>query len=460
MPAPTHEQIARLTAQGCTAEDWARVSFDPATDFSRVRAAHFRGTVSVGANRALVTLDGVELPCGIFDATVADCSIGADVRIARMGSAVARYDIGDGAVIQDVGALTADAGSTFGAGVGVAVVNESGGRMVRLLPGLSAQTAWLQAFRAHSRPLQEALGRLTDDAVAASRRERGVVGAGAQVLHCGTIRNVLIGAHAVLRGVTLLGEGTILSCAEHPTLVGDAVQARRFVIAEGASVTGGVLLDEAYVGQACQLSRQFSAERSVFFANCEGYLGEAVSLFAGPYTVTHHKSTLLIAAAASFFNAGSATNQSNHMYKLGPVHQGVFERGVKTGSFSYVLYGAHIGAFSIVIGKHQTNINTPDLPFSYIHEADGQSMLIPGMNLTAVGTLRDVEKWPQRDGRRAPVKRDLISFGAFSPFTVEKMRAGRAALQRLQETTPKDRQGVYYGGVMIKRVMLRKSARF
>ncbi len=286
------------------------------------------------------------------------------------------------------------------------------------------------------------------------------MGAQTRLLHCGVIRNVLIGPHAVVRGAALLDTGTILSCAEHPTVVGEAVQAKHFILAEGASVTGGALLDRVFVGQASRVGKQFSAENSVFFANCEAFHGEAVSIFAGPYTITHHKSTLLIAASFSFYNAGSGTNQSNHMYKLGPVHQGVFERGSKTGSFSYVLHETHIGPFSVVIGKHYTNINTPDLPFAYIHESEGQSAIIPGMNLFSVGTVRDGEKWPKRDGRKAPVRRDFIAFAVFTPFTVEKMRAGRAVLQRLHETTPKEKASVQYGGVFIKRLLLRKCARY
>lgn len=460
MPSPTQAQIAQLSAQGCTAADWSSVSLDGRVDLSRFRNVHFRGVVSVGANDGSVSVDGVELPCGIYDATVADCAVGAQVRIARVGSVVARCDIGDGVVIQDVAALTADAGSTYGAGTKVETVNEGGGRVVHLVPGLSAQSAYLQVFRGHSEALRRALTRLVDAAVASARRDRGAVDAQARVLHCGVIRNVLIGPHAVVRGAALLDTGTILSCAEHPTVVGEAVQAKHFIIAEGASVSGGALLDKVFVGQASRVGKQFSAENSVFFANCEAFHGEAVSIFAGPYTVTHHKSTLLIAASFSFYNAGSGTNQSNHMYKLGPVHQGVFERGSKTGSFSYVLHETHIGPFSVVIGKHYTNINTPDLPFAYIHESEGQSAIIPGMNLFSVGTVRDGEKWPKRDGRKVPVGRDLISFAVFTPFTVEKMRAGRAVLQRLHETTPKEKASVQYGGVFIKRLLLRKCARY
>src|SRR5512140_403897 len=269
MPAPTQAQIDRLTAQGCTAEDWSLMSFDRTLDLSRFRNAHFHGTVTIGAQTASVNVDGVSLPCGIIDATVADCAIGTNVRIARVGSVVARYEIGDGAVIQDVAALTADAGSTFGAGTEVETVNEGGGRTVRIFPDLSAQTAYLQAFRRHSVQLDRALAGLIAAVVAAARRDRGVIGAHARMLHCGVIRNVLIGPHALIRGVALLDNGTILSCAEHPTVVGEAVQARQFIIAEGASVTGGVLLDRAFVGQACRLGKAFAAEHSLFFANCE-----------------------------------------------------------------------------------------------------------------------------------------------------------------------------------------------
>lgn len=66
---------------------------------------------------------------------------------------------------------------------------------------------------------------------------------------------------------------------------------------------------------------------------------------AGPFTVSMHKSSLLIAGMYSFLNAGSGSNQSNHMYKLGPIHQGIVERGSKTTSDSYILWPARVGAF-------------------------------------------------------------------------------------------------------------------
>ena len=118
---------------------------------------------------------------------------------------------------------------------------------------------------------------------------------------------------------------------------------------------------------------------SLFFSNCQGENGEACAIFAGPFTVTHHKSTLLIAGMFSFMNAGSGSNQSNHMYKLGPIHQGTMERGAKTTSDSYILWPARVGAFSLVMGRHVNHADTSNLPFSYLIEQRNTTYLVPGV---------------------------------------------------------------------------------
>jgi hypothetical protein len=198
------------------------------------------------------------------------------------------------------------------------------------------------------------------------------------------------------------------------------------------------------------LGRQYSAENSVFFANCGGFHGEACSIFAGPYTVTHHKSTLLIAGLFSFLNAGSGTNQSNHMYKLGPAHQGIVERGSKTASDSYILWPAKVGAFTVVMGRHYRNSDTSDLPFSYLIEHNDESVLAPGVNLRSVGTVRDARKWPKRDRRKSPSKLDYINFKLLSPYTVQKMLNGRQLLANLKATSGKTSEYFTYHSVKIK----------
>jgi NDP-sugar pyrophosphorylase family protein len=290
--------------------------------------------------------------------------------------------------------------------------------------------------------------------------ETGDIGTGTRIINSGSIYNVNIGENATIRGVTLLEDGTISSNSQAPVFVGDGVIAKHFMILSGSKVDSGALIDKSFIGQAVQAGKQFSAENCVFFANTEAFHGEAVAVFGGPYTVTHHKSTLLIAGMYSFFNAGSGMNQSNHMYKLGPVHQGIVERGSKTGSFAYLLWPCRVGAYTAIMGKNLGNFDTSEFPFSYINVDHERSILTPGMNLFTVGTRRDSEKWPNRDKRTDPEKLDLINFDLFSPYIMEKVVTAIKTLTELYEKTPQKQDSVFYKGIRIKRLMLKSTRKY
>ncbi|MFH1570136.1 MAG: DUF4954 family protein, partial [Gemmatimonadota bacterium] len=382
----TSKEIAALEHQGCAAADWSQVEVAEGFDPARVRGTEFVGRIRLGALTGTVKGEGgVLLPCGIFEATLVQCEVGDNVRLARIGGHIANYVIGDGAVITNVGTLTTNPGATFGNGVAAACVNEGGGREVLLFDELSSQFAYLMAMYRHDEKLIARLVAMVKAHVDRVRSDMGRVGAGAVVAHVGEIVDVNIGPAAQVVGPARLHTGTILSEAGAPTRVGAGVVAHDFIIAEGATVEDGVILHTSFVGQGVKMGKQYSAENSLFFANSEGFHGEACSIFAGPYTVTHHKSTLLIAGIYSFYNAGSGTNASNHMYKLGPVHQGIMQRGSKNGSFSYLLWPTVVAPFSVVIGKHMASFDAGDLPFSYITEEGGASVVTPAMNMVTVG---------------------------------------------------------------------------
>ncbi len=456
----SQNEIDTLTGNGCTAENWKLIKVSSGFDANRIIFTRFSGEVIIGSNSGSVNIDGLVQPCGLYRAAVADTSIGNNVFISNIGSHIRNYTIGDNVIIEDVSVLTAEKGAQFGEGVQINVLNETGGRNVTLFKDLNAQTAYLQALYRHDEAFQEKLKKLIINYIEGKGSDRGEIAEGARIRSCGIIKNVNVGPCADLLGALELNNGTILSCPEHPTVIGSGVIIKDFIVSEGTDIEGGVILDHVFVGQACQLRKQLSAENSLFFSNSEGFHSEVCSVFAGPYSVTHHKSTLLIACMLSFFNGGSGTNQSNHMYKLGPVHQGIFERGCKTGSYAYLMMECHVPAFCTVIGKHMSNIDIPDFPFSFLVETEGKSNLMPGINLFSIGTVRDDEKWPQRDRRRAVQKRDLIIFDVFSPYTIEKMRRGRAVLQELYEKTPREENRVYYRGVQIKRLLLKKGIKY
>ena len=206
------------------------------------------------------------------------------------------------------------------------------------------------------------------------------------------LNGVRIGDYAVISGVNRLRNGTVHSKEAAPAQIGHGVIADNFIICSGSHLTDNATFTNCFIGQACHFGHGYSASDSLFFSNCQGENGEACAIFAGPFTVTHHKSTLLIAGHFSFMNAGSGSNQSNHMYKLGPIHQGILERGAKTSSDSYILWPSRVGAFSLVMGRHVNHSDTTWLPFSYLIEQQNTTYLVPGVNLRSVGTIRDAQK--------------------------------------------------------------------
>jgi len=451
----SQEEISSLTNQGCSCSDWSKLQVAEGFDAGRVRATHFCGDVKLGVfDKDVSFFGGVTKPTGISNATICNCTIGNNVYISQIRNYIANYIIEDDVVIDNIDLLATEGESSFGNGKEVAVVNEAGGREIPIYDNLSAHTAYVIAFYRHRPMVIEKLRKMIASYAASVTSSIGLVAAGARIVNCRIIKNVKIGPASVIEGVNRLENGSINSCPQDPIYIGSGVFAENFIVCSGSKISDGTIIAECFVGQGTVLSKQYSAESSVFFANCGGFHGEACAIFAGPYTVTHHKSTLLIAGLFSFLNAGSGTNQSNHMYKLGPVHQGVVERGSKTASDSYMLWPAKVGAFTVVMGRHYRNSDTSDLPFSYLVEHEDESHLAPGVNLRSLGTVRDARKWPKRDRRKNPKKLDLINFKLLSPYTIQKMINGRDLLCKLKSTSGETSDYFTYHSVKIKNTSL------
>jgi hypothetical protein len=453
-------EITALQHQGCFSSDWSKVTVSDPFSTASVFHTRFVGEVKLGKlGGSIKTNEGEIKTSGLYYCTLDNCEIGNDVLIDN-AQVVKNYRVMDRVIIEHVHSISVSASTSFGNGEEIEVLNEGGGRELMMFDRLTAQLAYILVSYRHNPRLIEAINKMISAYADKLSSVTGTIGTGAEIVNVGTISEVNIGAGAIIRGATLLKNGTIASNMEAPVYVGENVIAKNFIILSGAKVDGGALVEKSFVGQGVELGKQFSTENSVFFANSEAFHGEAVSIFAGPYTVSHHKSSLLIAGMYSFYNAGSGTNQSNHMYKLGPLHQGILERGSKTGSFAYLLWPCRIGAFSVVMGKNLASFDTSDFPFSYINVDHERSILTPGMNFFTVGTRRDSEKWPLRDKRKDPEKYDLINFDFLSPYIVQKVIASMDILQALYDKASPKQESVYYKGIRIKRLMLKSTRRY
>ena len=454
--ALTAQEIAQLESQGCKAYNWADVEVVENFDARYVRHANFSGHNKLGVfSREIELPGGLKIHSGIYNATLHNCEVGNEAHLYNIHNYIANYHIGDNTCIENVNAILVDGKSTFGNGVRVPVMNEGGGREIPIFNELSASLAYILTLYRHRPAMIHELEKMIDAYAEEQASDHGYIGDNVRILNCGSIKNVRIGDCAELSGVSRLKNGTINSNEAAPVRLGSGVKCADFIIASGVEIGDSTLVDKCFVGQGCVFDKHYSASESLFFSNCQGMHGEACAIFAGPYTVTHHKSTLLIAGMFSFLNAGSGSNQSNHMYKLGPIHQGVAERGAKTTSDSYLLWPSKIGAFSLVMGRHTHHADTADLPFSYLIENNSESYLVPGANLRTVGTIRDAQKWPKRDNRKDPHKLDQINFNLLSPYTVQKMWKGREILNELQALGGENTEVYGYKNCKIRNTSLR-----
>ena len=451
----TPPEIEILLSNGCSCNDWNRIRVKEGFHPSGCRNCIFSGDIYLGVfSKPYSDESGVTIPSGIVNARLHNCIIGSDVIISNIGDYIANYIIEDNVVITNCGKIHTEGTSSFGNGTIVSVLNETGGRAVKMWDRLSAHEAYIIALYRHRLKAVEIIGRMVDDYTAAITSDMGTICRYSRIFNCKSVRNVRIGPFCNIEGSMNLNEGSLNSTEADPVYIGSGVIMEHFIVCSGSIVKDATLVDNCFIGQGCVLAKHYSAENSLFFANSAGYHGEACSIFAGPYTVTHHKSTLLIAGIFSFMNAGSGSNQSNHMYKLGPIHQGIMERGSKTTSDSYLLWPAKIGPFTLVMGRHYKNMDTSSLPFSYLIESNDESILVPGINLRSVGTIRDAQKWPLRDRRRDPVRTDQVNFNLLSPYSIRKMIAGRELLKKIKADSPGETTAYRYNSMIITRASL------
>lgn len=457
----TESEITDLLNQGCVSDSWHTICVHPQFNTTYIHRVHFSGQIRLGVYENEFTLPGgIKKHAGISNVSLHNCEIGNNTFISDVSNYIANYTIGDHVFIHNLELMYVDNPSSFGNGIEVAVLNETGGREVVIHDKLSASFAYVMSFYRH-RPIliqkmQEMVKRYTEQITS----DKGIIGNHVKIINTGTIKNVRIHDYATVESTCHLENGTINSNQHHPVHIGYNVMAKDFIISSGAHVEDGTMLTRCFVGQACELGHTYSASDSLFFSNCQGENGEACAIFAGPYTVTHHKSTLLISGMYSFMNAGSGSNQSNHMYKLGPIHQGVMERGGKTASDSYILWPAKIGPFSLVMGRHYRNSDTSKMPFSYLIEHNDETVLVPGINLRSVGTIRDAQKFPKRDKRKDPNKLDQINFNLLSPYTVQKMFQAIDVLNELLNACGEASVHYSYRGCRIKGSSLRNGLKY
>ena len=429
----TNEEINRLEEQGCSAEDWTAISVADDFSTSHIHNVSFYGEVNLGVFEKNVEVSQDFLKhSGIKNATLRNVTIGDNCLIENIGNFINNYTIGEDCYISNVNTMETTDGATFGEGHLISVLNEVGEGNIMLFDGLTSQLAALMVKHFHDRELMSTLKKMIKEDIQNTVPERGTIGDRVKVINTGEITNTHINDDCQIIGATRLSDCSIKSIPEASVYIGSGVICENSIIYDGSTILNSVKLENCFVGEACHITNGFTADSSIFFANSFMANGEACAAFCGPFSASHHKSSLLIGGQFSFYNAGSATNFSNHAYKMGPMHYGEMERGSKTASGAYLLMPAQIGAFSVCFGKLMYHPDTRNVPFSYLIAYSDTMYLVPGRNLTTVGLYRDIRKWPTRDKRPRPGQKSIVNFDWLSPFTVGEIVQGKKILEDLR----------------------------
>ena len=455
------EEIRILEDRNCWAEDWTNVHVSDDFKPNYMHRVMLYGEVSIGDfDKNIEVSRGFMKHSGINNATLRNVTIGDNCLIENIGGFINNYTIGDDCYISNVNAMETTDGATYGEGNLISVLNEVGDGNVILFSELNSQFAAFMAKHFCDKPLKDAIRRLINEEIARKRHEQAYIGNNVKIVNTKEITNTIVYDDCEINGASRLSDCTILSSPVSNVYIGTGVICENSIISEGSSIINSVKIQDCFIGEACQISNGFTASSSVFFANSYMSNGEACAAFCGPFTASHHKSSLLIGGQFSFYNAGSATNFSNHAYKMGPIHHGVLERGTKTASGAYILMPAYIGTFSVCFGKLMYHPDTRYLPFSYLIAYGDTMYLSPGRNITTVGLYRDIRKWPKRDVRPVGSQKSIVNFDWLSPFSVGEIVEGKQILEKLRDACGENVATYTYHNYVINASSLNKGIKY
>ena len=145
---------------------------------------------------------------------------------------------------------------------------------------------------------------------------------------------------------------------------------------------------------------------------------------------------------------------------MGPIHYGEMMRGSKSASGSHILWPAQTGTFSMAMGKIQSHPDTRSIPFSYLIGQQEATYLVPGRNLTTVGTYRDIEKWPKRDRRPRNGRLTLVQYDWLNPMVIGQCIEAKGILEQMRSSMGQNVASYQYNGTTIRNKSLQKGIRY
>src|SRR5262249_3586046 len=258
-----------------------------------IRGCSFHGSVTLGrfSGRAVVD-QGVALPTGIYNSTLADCVVGHDALI-RDVRLLARYVVSEQAVLFNCGMIVCGDATCCGNGAVIQVGPQARGRHVPVFAELDIEIAAAVA-RPHECPdLSEQFARVVAAYARRAISTWGVIGPGAVAVNVGRIEGTYLGAGCRLDGASAVADSTLLGGPDEPAPVGPGACGTGCGLQRGAEVGPAAVVERSVLMAHASAGRHAKVSDSLVGPNSALAIGEVTSCLLGPFVGAHHQSLLI-----------------------------------------------------------------------------------------------------------------------------------------------------------------------
>lgn len=430
-------EIDQLERQGCYCTDWATVRVGEGFQPAFVRNSVFQGDCYIGATGIETKVGPVTLPSGIYDSVVADAIVSAGALVKGLGI-LARYFVAPGAVVYDCGSVVCSPEAAFGIGRELPLAIETGGREVPTYPEITVEVAAHVAGNRADKQMLAAYAEAVGKYVAAVKGKMGCIGAGAMLVNTAWLKDVFIGAGAVVAGATAVENSTLLSQTGEKCAVLSGAFVKNSILQWGCEAATMAIVQNSVMCEHSHAERHGKVTDSLIGPNTGVAEGEVTASLVGPFVGFHHQA-LLIAAywPEGKGNVGYGANVgSNHTSKapdqeIWPGEGAFFGLGTNVkypADFSnapYVIIASGVATLPQKVAMPFSLINSPAENIEGVSPAYNE--ILPGWVLSDnIFTLRRNEgKYKKRN----QAKRSTFVFDVFRPDTVDLMLDARTRLR-------------------------------
>ena len=242
----TPNEMLYLKAQGNRAEQWDDILVAPKFMPDFIENTTFIGPCVLGVmdGRPVEIEKGIRHPSGIYRATLIRAEVGNHTLIHNAGQ-IADLVIRDHVIILNTGSITASAGNSFGNGQTSMLHSDDHVSEIQMI------TDWPpsqlpEIAAAYADPNMKLLFEsMVKEYIKACTLSFGVINDGVDIRNVPKVKDAFIGEGALIDGITLVENSTILSSEKKKTEISHGAFVRDSIVQTGCLVTTGAIVDRS-----------------------------------------------------------------------------------------------------------------------------------------------------------------------------------------------------------------------